>query len=261
MPEADRNATSTRGGRGKRRKVKPRGRPKKSGASGGNESPFEDDGSDYLEDSDGDAVGIGGATGAESDSDDETSPLAAPGAPTSSVLAQNDLDITDDEVAPQRSQSGKRKLSDADAEYFTSNGSETHANTAYDEEDDEETSISTPGTPSKRGRGGSRGRGRGRGASSSALTATPPPVKKRKLTTIPIEPQAEVSDTHETSTANTMETSVAEFTSKPDSTEENSTITHSPAMETKEENQREEDSKAKMDASPSSPKPVSAASD
>lgn len=174
LPESDRNATSSRGGRGKKRKIKPRGRPKKSGAGDGLSFGGDDDGSDYLDDSEG-ASGL----------DDEDSGYED--LKTSSELATPSGQIElEDANLNSRSASGKRRNSEAleTVELDILNDSTTASTPVVgmsvdDLQTSKDDTLGGAGPAKRGGRGGGRGgRGRGRGASSAASA---PPVKKRKL--------------------------------------------------------------------------------
>jgi hypothetical protein len=229
LPESDRNASSTRGGRGKKRKIKPRGRPKKAGGGSGGDSGNgggafnDDDGSDYLDDSD--------ASGPESDESSGYEEFASAAPLATATVGVNEInfkasedgedrrndqfnvdDETDKDHMPRASgvASGKRKRSETleseeelllDTAAVNEAEEETTApNTVVDdqtmEEEEEEVGKTTSAATAPAKRGG-RGRGRGggtRGSSSSVAIATPPPTKKPKLSSIPLE---EDEATHE----------------------------------------------------------------
>lgn len=179
LPEADRNSTTARGGRGKKRKVKPRGRPKRTASStdaddDGNTSDWMDDDSEGMsggdetdgEDgntsdhpngpSDDSANGTSGSSNAESHQADDMPPRAA----GKEAKRKRDEAEDSDKIDPSEAE---KETDDADAQSNTSENVEETAQTSE----------------TKKSRGGARG-ARG-GKVSRVSTPTPPPTKKRKL--------------------------------------------------------------------------------
>lgn len=180
LPETERGA-SARGGRGRKRKVKPRGRPKKTGAGGYDEEDSELD-SDMSETGDEEDYEMEAEEAAPSGS--HSAPPSTTAAPTKPITTSSDSVNTsghDQESTdlPTSSVPGKRKRDEA-------LGPSDATEAPSDEEDEAAAAAPEPALVPKRGRGGKTRGTRGRGGASAS--ATPPATKKKK--TIQLEDDA-----------------------------------------------------------------------
>ena len=234
LPEADRNNANARGGRGKKRKVKPRGRPKRTAAAG--DADEDGNASDWMDE---DESGVSGdeTEGEEgeivdrSEKTDLRSSDVAPSAPTDSAddhtsnapAVATETANTDDMPPRAAGKDAKRKR-DGDASYDDENAATTPddatdaTNTANTEEDARDkmdmddgqsvtsetaddasnTSLTASGS-SKRGKGAPTrgGRSGGRGGKGNGSKAPSPTTAATTATPPPTKKRKEGEDGEE----------------------------------------------------------------